>query len=35
MGYATGLAAILARTDEDTAQQILTQQRRRHLAGAR
>jgi DNA-binding response OmpR family regulator/S1-C subfamily serine protease len=24
MGYATGLAAILARTDEDTAQQILT-----------
>ena len=25
MGYATGLAAILARTDEDTAQQILTQ----------
>ena len=23
MGYATGLAAILARTDEDTAQQIL------------
>jgi S1-C subfamily serine protease len=25
MGYATGLAALLARTDEDTAQQILTQ----------
>jgi DNA-binding response OmpR family regulator/S1-C subfamily serine protease len=25
MGYATGLAAILARTDEDTAQKILTQ----------
>jgi len=25
MGYATGLAAILARTDEKTAQQILTQ----------
>jgi DNA-binding response OmpR family regulator/S1-C subfamily serine protease len=25
MGYATGLAAILARTDESTAQQILTQ----------
>ena len=25
MGYATGLAAILARTDEDTAQQIVTQ----------
>lgn len=25
VGYATGLAAILARTDEDTAQQILTQ----------
>jgi DNA-binding response OmpR family regulator/S1-C subfamily serine protease len=24
MGYATGLAALLARTDEDTAQQILT-----------
>jgi serine protease Do len=24
MGYATGLAAILARTDEDTAQQIMT-----------
>jgi CheY-like chemotaxis protein len=25
MGYATGLAALLARTDEDTAQQIVTQ----------
>jgi DNA-binding response OmpR family regulator/S1-C subfamily serine protease len=25
MGYATGLAALLARTDEDTSQQILTQ----------
>ena len=23
MGYATGLAAILARTDEDTAQKIM------------
>jgi DNA-binding response OmpR family regulator/S1-C subfamily serine protease len=27
MGYATGLAAILARTDEDTAKQILTHSR--------